>query len=447
MSKMNKTSLVALAVLLASVTSAELPEDDAYTHMGVATCAASQCHGSAVPREGSNVLQNEYVTWTQDDPHSRAYDVLSNDRSKGIAARLGLGPATSAQICLDCHADNVPVQRRGERFHLSDGVGCESCHGGAQNWLATHYNRPTVTQEANLAAGMYPTADVTKRGDLCLSCHLGTNDKFATHRIMAAGHPRLAFELDTFTELWRTAGRQPHYRIDADYRERNGMLSHSYNWAAGLLAESRRRLSLIDGPLFDREGRFPELGFYDCHACHRSMKTVQWRPLPRHGGVGPGVPFIHDGTLVMSMALARALSPSDGREIETGLMALHRAGSDNVTSIREAAAALDVVLARLQGELSPRNLRGREMQLLREILGTGAQGNYIDYITAEQAFMAVQMLVIEIDDPWLEEQLDQIADTLNDDERYRPARFAALLATLSDPEPAPDLAIEEEPIE
>ena len=435
MSKMNRFSFAAVALLFAATTSAELPESDGNTHMGVATCASSQCHGSAVPRNGSNVLQNEYVTWTQDDPHARAYDVLSNDRSKGIAARLGLKSATTAKICLDCHADNVPTQRRGERFQLSDGVGCESCHGGAENWLATHYNQPAVSHAANLAAGLYATQDVQARSELCLSCHLGTEDKFATHRIMAAGHPRLAFELDTFSELWRTAGRQPHYRIDDDYVERKGATSHSYTWASGLLAESRQRLDLIAGPQFESDGMFPELGFYDCHACHRTMKNVQWRALPRHGGVGPGQPFVHDGTLVMSMALARAIAPSEAATIESGLIALHRAGSDNVAAIREAASELDRVLSRLQSRLTPQNLRGRELQLLREILGTGAEGNFIDYISAEQAFMAVQMLVIEIDDPWLEQQLDKIADTLDNDERYRPARFAAMLASLSEPEP------------
>ena len=75
------------------------------------------------------------------------------------------------------------------------------------------------------------------------------------------------------------------------------------------------------------------------------------------------------------------------------------------------------------------------MQLLREVLATGAEGNYLDYISAEQAFMAVQMLVIELDNPYLEDQLDRIADTLNNDERYRPSQFAAMLAALAEPEP------------
>ncbi len=441
MSKMNRTSLVCLGLLLASSSIAELPQHDDSVHMGVATCAASQCHGSAVPRDGSNVLQNEYVTWTQDDPHSRAYDVLSNEQSRRIAVRLGLKSAPTAKICLDCHADNVPAARRGERFHLSDGIGCEACHGGAENWLSTHYNLPTVTHEANLNAGLYRSENVADRSELCLSCHLGTRDKFATHRIMAAGHPRLAFELDTFTELWRTAGRQPHYRVDADYRERKGGVNHAYTWAAGMLAESRQRLALINSSKLDGDGMFPEFAFYDCHACHRSMKTVQWRPLPRHGGVGPGEPFMHDGTLVMSMALARAISPTDGDVIESGLVAMHRASSDSVEAIRAAAQQLDASLASLQRKLSPARMRGREMQILREILATGAEGNYLDYISAEQAFMAVQMLVIEIDDPYLEDKLDSIADTLSNDERYRPAQFAAMLASLADtddPEEIPD---------
>ena len=69
------------------------------------------------------------------------------------------------------------------------------------------------------------------------------------------------------------------------------------------------------------------------------------------------------------------------------------------------------------------------------MIATGADGNYLDYISAEQAFMAVQMLVIELDDPYLEDQLDRIADTLNNDERFRPSQFAAMLAALAEPGP------------
>ena len=435
MSTMNRkieamaSGLLAFA-LCASANSAELPENDAHKHMGVATCAASQCHGSAIPRDATGVLQNEYVTWTQADPHSRAYEVLSNDQSRRIAARLGIGNARESQECLDCHADNVSPAQRGEKFQLSDGVACEACHGGSESWLATHYNAPAVSRADNLAAGMYPTNDAGARADLCLSCHLGTENKFATHRMMAAGHPRLAFELDTFTELWRTLGRQPHFRFDAEYRERKNVPSHSYTWATGLISEARLRLELIASSHFDGIGMFPELGFYDCHACHRSMKTVQWRRLPRHGNAGPGMPFINDGTFVMSLALAKAVRPDTVEDLQVALRRLHAAGTESVSSIRAAAKSLDGVLARVESAVTPSKLSGREEKLLDAVLETGAEGNYIDYVSAEQAFMAAQMLVIEIDDPDLEATLNELADSLNNDERYRPAEFARLLANL-----------------
>ena len=428
MCKMNRRLL--LLLVLPITVSAELPDKAANKHMGVATCATSQCHGSAVPRDGANVMQNEYVTWTQDDPHSRAYDVLNNAESTAIAARLGLRAAHTAKMCLDCHADNVSSAKQGEKFQVSDGVGCEACHGGAENWLSTHYNMPAVSHADSVAAGLYPTEKVKERADLCLSCHLGNKDKFATHRIMAAGHPRLSFELDTFTELWRTAGRQPHYRVDADYKERKEAASHSYTWAAGLLEEGRQRLALIiDGKILG-DGMFPELALYDCHACHRSMKTVQWRRLPRHGNAGPGKPFINDGTFVMILALTRSVSSSDAEALASALTALHVAGDDTVATIQAAARNLESIFARVQAKLTDSSVQSRERQILEQILRTGADGEYLDYVSAEQAFMAVQMLAYELKDAALQAELDALAEVLDNDERYRPSQFARLLRNL-----------------
>ena len=435
MSKMNKFGQRLVPLLLIATQpsfAADLPQDSAARHEGVATCAASQCHGSAVPGEGSNVMQNEYVTWTQSDPHSGAYEALSNELSLDIAARLGLSSARTAAICLDCHADNVPDNKRGERFQISDGVGCEACHGGAENWLSTHYNVPTVTHQTNLDAGLYPTEAAAPRGELCLSCHLGTQDKFATHRIMAAGHPRLSFELDTFTEIWRTAGRQPHYRVDDDYRDRKSVPTHSYTWAVGVLAEARQRLGLILDSQFAGDGMFPELGLYDCHACHRTMKSVQWRRLPRHGNAGPGVPFINDGTLVMTLAMVKAIAPESAAELEAALTELHVAGSSSVDEIRVAAANLDGILRTIQSRLSPNTIRNRGDSVLREILSSAAEGNFLDYVSAEQAFMAVQMLAIELNDTALEASLDDLANSLENDEAYQPQQFSRLLENLGE---------------
>ncbi len=65
--------------------------------------------------------------------------------------------------------------------------------------------------------------------------------------------------------------------------------------------------------------------------------------------------------------------------------------------------------------------------MLREILAMGATGEFLDYASAEQAFMAVQMLVFEIGDALLEKRLTGLGDALQNDERYRPVEFTRLL--------------------
>jgi hypothetical protein len=83
---------------------------------------------------------------------------------------------------------------------VTDGVGCEACHGPADKWIRSH-TAPGATHADNVAKGMYPTEKPVEQAKLCLSCHVGDSSRFVSHRIMGAGHPRLSFELDTFAQL------------------------------------------------------------------------------------------------------------------------------------------------------------------------------------------------------------------------------------------------------
>jgi cytochrome c554/c'-like protein len=213
------------------------PTAFAQKHLGVASCSSTVCHGSVTPSKSYDVLLNEYVTWSHEDAHSKAYTVLNSPRARSMAAKLGLPNPATAKICLDCHADNVSAEKRGPKFSLTDGVGCEACHGGAEKWITTHTSRKATYTE-NIAKGMYPSANLHERVTLCLSCHYGTADKFATHRIMAAGHPRLSFELDTFQAI-----EPAHYRVDADYERRKPSYSRTQTWAYGQLAAAASELA------------------------------------------------------------------------------------------------------------------------------------------------------------------------------------------------------------
>ena len=110
----------------ASPTAVKLPYQNPSKHMGVASCSSSVCHGNVKSTGNYNVQLNEYVTWSHDDTHSKAYTILLNERSRAIAAKLGLPSAQTAKICLDCHTDNVPEAMRGREFNITDGVGCET---------------------------------------------------------------------------------------------------------------------------------------------------------------------------------------------------------------------------------------------------------------------------------------------------------------------------------
>ena len=113
----------AIFLLVAASSQAQpIPLADKRVHMGVATCAGSTCHGAVEPWKGSNIRQNEFVLWQRKDKHAKAYQALLSDRSKRIARNLGLKSAQTAKICLDCHADNVPLNQRHRSFQLSDGV-------------------------------------------------------------------------------------------------------------------------------------------------------------------------------------------------------------------------------------------------------------------------------------------------------------------------------------
>ena len=180
-----------------------------HQYTGPGSCSSTTCHGSIVPRTDNRVKQNEYSIWIVSDKHSKAYAALTGTIGERMATILKLGKPGNAPQCLACHALDVPVAERARTFDLSEGVSCESCHGPAAAWLGPHTERDWTHEESVAKLGMYDTRDLTKRTEKCLSCHLGNDRKFVDHEMIAAGHPDLYFELDSFSAQCRVTGRKP----------------------------------------------------------------------------------------------------------------------------------------------------------------------------------------------------------------------------------------------
>ncbi|TDJ32136.1 MAG: hypothetical protein E2O56_05765 [Gammaproteobacteria bacterium] len=425
------TSGVFLSTMaLAGASGPLLPSQSNDAHLGVASCASAVCHGSVQAFPDSTVRRNEYAWWQTNDPHAQAYQVLYNDASKAIARKLGLSAAHEADMCLDCHADNVPVDQRGEKFQLSDGISCEACHGGAERWLSAH-TAPDASHAGNLELGLYPTEAPVQRARLCLSCHLGGEDKLITHRIMGAGHPRISFELDTFTELQR------HYDYDPDYSERKGVPDGVRDWAVGQATAARNMLGILLDPQHGRDGLFPELVVFDCHACHHAMSKRQWGR--RDGtGLGPGVVRFNDAYLLMLRHIMSVVNPGIGQRLAEQTLALHRATTVGRQATHQAGENLLASVDAAGSALQAYRFAGDALDaILGSLIEGGIAGEYRDYAGAEQASMAVQGLIaaFERSGALSPEQIARLTaemdesmfPAMDDEENYRPSVFVGAL--------------------
>jgi len=419
--------------LMQKVASAEeqphtLPQYSTEKHMGVATCANSMCHGVRILSERSNVRQNEYHTWLFNDRHSKAYTTLLSDESKRIAQKLGLEDASTAGICLDCHADNVPQDKRGPEFHISDGVGCEACHGGAENYIGTHTITP-YDQARNIKDGMYPTGSISSRTLLCTSCHVGTSEKLANHNIMGAGHPRLSFELDTFI------ARQPvHYDVDKDYIERKGKGIQSTEspisrMLIGTALFARANAENLNSKLLDHPQGFPEIALFNCHSCHKSLNSQTWEPRPRTSGLKPGSIRLNDGSFILLAALSGAIDKRLQNNILSGTRQLHKASLNSTQEVKTVARSLIQLTKQAEVTFSRIDINQEiANSMLKEIAQFGANGEYTDYIAAEQALMSMSAISHHFPgNVNLENFINQAYKLTGNDERYQAAKMKRLM--------------------
>jgi hypothetical protein len=298
--------------------------------------ACQDCH--ALPKALNQksldfVLLTEYSTWTTYDKHSLAYVALACERGQNIGKLLGIKVTEDAR-CLNCHAINVPEDRRVATFSLIDGVNCEGCHGPAEGWLQNHQfvNWRKQSPQEKYSLGMRDVRDPAVKAEMCMSCHVGNaaEGKVVSHAMYAAGHPPLpAFDLALFS-----SNLPPHWRNTADvpYLQQNDTPDNRkfYHYQA---KESERVKLTVPGSavglntvvtlLADRSDvknaranfgkrwpefwgikepersadellreQWPEVAMIHaaCYACHHDLQSDSWRQIRGYGGHPPGRP-------------------------------------------------------------------------------------------------------------------------------------------------------------
>lgn len=275
---------------------------------GSGSCAGVNCHGRTEPVKDERAVsrQDEYTFCLSYDKHSRAYQVLTEKRARVMAANLAATNPDGKMIephldqrCLACHTTPEAAPQANPSADLvafrTEGVSCEACHGPSKKepkpWVAAHtagksWQKLTSAQKAEYS--FVNLADLRLQAETCAGCHVGAPAdpkrgipaRDCNHDIMAAGHPRLNFELTTFR-----ANMPPHWNVS---RKEKSMKPGAYEakaWAVGQVVSARAALDLLmhrtkqateDTTNRKPTVRWPEFAEYRCFACHADLHP-EWR--------------------------------------------------------------------------------------------------------------------------------------------------------------------------
>jgi hypothetical protein len=400
---------------------------DGNNYFGPGSCSAVACHGAIRPVPGARILQTEYSTWVAQDRHARATEVLGNMVSQRMARILGIGNAPQAQKCLVCHSLDVPAAARGRNF-ATEGVSCEACHGPATGWLGYHVTRD-ATHEESVRRGMYDTKDVVKRTDKCLTCHLGTAEKFVDHEMIAAGHPDLVFELEAFS-----AAMPRHWKAAADTDSSHPVRTFAVGQLVHFRASLDRLARRVKGPVW------PEYSELDCFACHHSLTRAEdsWRQAQGYEHrARPGLPPLQVSRYLTARRVVATWDAPAATELDAVMGKLQIEASRLtarpdavVTLATDARAIVDRVIGRALSAAATPEMAGAMLRGIfadtPEIAGRGERA-------AEQAAMAAEVLATALasarnqDPAALKPAFTELFKQFESPSAYEPSRFIAAM--------------------
>ena len=395
------SSLVCLPLLTLPLTRGQ--EKEPVKYIGPGSCAATSCHGSVKPIAGSRILQNEYSTWILQDKHSRAYQALTGEVGERMATILKLGSkAEEAPKCLACHALYITPEQRGRAFEISEGVSCENCHGPASAWLGPHTTR-SWQHEKSVALGMYDTRNVIHRTEKCLECHLGTKNKFVDHEMIAAGHPDLYFELDSFSAVMPRHWKVPR-EAEPGKPVEDAAWSGLREWAAGqavqLHAAMERLTWRAKNERFDKKEVWPEYSELSCFACHHALGPARdsWRQEHGYAGRRPGDPAWNASRYAVFRLLAKQIDSGNAQELDRQML-LVSDGMSKLNPDRNTVAAAASAAAPLAQRIAERLATMQYdqtivLRMLQRIPDDAENIAQADERAAEQATMALDSLYI-----------------------------------------------------
>jgi hypothetical protein len=250
---------------------------------------------------------------------------------------------------------------------------------------------------------MRDTRSVIHRTEKCLECHLGTKEKVVDHEMIAAGHPDLFFELDSFSAVMPRHWKSPRESAPGKPVE-DAAWAGVRDWSAGqavqLRAEMERLTWRAKGERFDKKDVWPEYAELSCFACHHALVPAKdsWRQEHGFAGRRPGDPAWNSSRYAVFRLLAKQIDSANAEELDRRILEvsgeMSKLNPDRSAVAASASSAAPIAqrfaerLAVLQYE------RAIVLRILQRIPEEAENISLADERAAEQAAMAMDSLYI-----------------------------------------------------
>jgi hypothetical protein len=318
------------------------------------------------------------------------------------------------------------MAERGATFDLTDGVGCESCHGEAGPWLSQHarYDTP-LTDQIRQQLQMTNTKNLRVRAETCLQCHLGDQQKTVDHELIAAGHPDLVFEMETFSALMPRHWRED----DKDFRG-------ARRWAVGQAVALQKSMNQLARRIETRDSAWPEFSDLECSACHHELALPSTRQ-QRGYTARAGAPSWNEARYIVFRELLAATGNPAASGLNSQVEALKSHTAEGFRDKAAAAAttrAIESLSSQTVGQIEQMAIDGA---MVRTLLGRITKNRHAiaqaGVRSAQQATMAIDTLSFSLlsstgrKNDALNGAIDSLYKSVESMPRYNPDNFEELL--------------------
>jgi hypothetical protein len=129
----------------------------------------------------------------QQTHHAKAFEMLHRlPAAQEFATKMGVTKIKMQGECMNCH---YTAQASGSSEKAIAGVSCESCHGGAKDWISMHPQKPLQAQAESL--GWIRPKNLYALYANCYECHTTPNEKLVNETKHPAGS---SFELVSWSQ-------------------------------------------------------------------------------------------------------------------------------------------------------------------------------------------------------------------------------------------------------